>query len=199
MQKTQIALFPLQLFLLPGEVAELYIFEPRYKQLIEDCELVNMSFGIPYSKNGYLTEYGCLVNLKRVLKRYGDGSCDIEVEASEIFKVRSYSDYLDSKLYPGGEVEVLSKIDKIIEHTELIKRLEKYFRNLQSGIVTQLSKIDLSLFAVCRILMLSDSDKLNLIKRPSHKSREDFLINHLKFLDLLRLQKNAVKGDVFLN
>ena len=48
-QEIKLAMFPLQTFLLPGEEIPLRIFEPRYIELIEDCEKLGMRFGIPYT------------------------------------------------------------------------------------------------------------------------------------------------------
>ncbi|MEO1628994.1 MAG: LON peptidase substrate-binding domain-containing protein, partial [Bacteroidota bacterium] len=40
-------LFPLKLVVYPGEQLNLHIFEPRYKQLIRECEQNKVTFGIP--------------------------------------------------------------------------------------------------------------------------------------------------------
>ena len=41
-------MFPLRIFLFPGEQTTLHIFEPRYLQLITECLENNVCFGIPY-------------------------------------------------------------------------------------------------------------------------------------------------------
>ena len=59
-------LFVLPMVLLPGEVQELRVFEPRYKQMLDDCLLDGKNFGLVQSD--YLSEvnhwdgpmkYGC--------------------------------------------------------------------------------------------------------------------------------------------
>ena len=47
----EIPFFPLGVTLLPEEIIPLRIFEPRYIQLINDCEEKDLTFGIPYVKN----------------------------------------------------------------------------------------------------------------------------------------------------
>ncbi len=42
----EIPIFPLELVLLPGEPQQLRIFEPRYRQMLDDCLLDNEPFGI---------------------------------------------------------------------------------------------------------------------------------------------------------
>lgn len=59
-------LFVLPMVLLPGEVQELRVFEPRYKQMLDDCLLDGKNFGLV--KSDYLSDvnhwdgparYGC--------------------------------------------------------------------------------------------------------------------------------------------
>lgn len=42
----EIPIFPLELVLLPGEPQQLRIFEPRYRQMLDDCLLDNEPFGL---------------------------------------------------------------------------------------------------------------------------------------------------------
>lgn len=44
----ELPLFPLQLVLFPGAPLPLHIFEPRYRQMIEDVQLNNNLFGVSY-------------------------------------------------------------------------------------------------------------------------------------------------------
>ena len=39
-------LFVLPMVLLPGEVQELRVFEPRYRQMLDDCLLDGLNFGL---------------------------------------------------------------------------------------------------------------------------------------------------------
>src|SRR6266700_7639542 len=42
----ELALFPLNVVLFPGTVLPLHIFEPRYRQMINDCQQEEQPFGI---------------------------------------------------------------------------------------------------------------------------------------------------------
>ena len=47
MPKTKtIPIFPLDLVLFPHQLLPLQIFEPRYKQMIDDCMLSDKEFGV---------------------------------------------------------------------------------------------------------------------------------------------------------
>ena len=58
-----IPIFPLGLVVYPGESLNLHIFEPRYKQLIQECHAAKKPFGIPTVINNKLQEFGALVEI----------------------------------------------------------------------------------------------------------------------------------------
>ncbi len=49
---THIPIFPLPLVLLPGEMLPLHIFEPRYRQMLEDIEAERNLFGVSLFESG---------------------------------------------------------------------------------------------------------------------------------------------------
>ena len=72
-----IPMFPLNLLPLPGELVPLHIFEPRYKQLLNDAETDDITFGIFWSHEGNRAKVGSLMKLESVIKRYPGGEADI--------------------------------------------------------------------------------------------------------------------------
>src|SRR6185369_8251342 len=103
-----IPMFPLSLVLLPGETTKLYIYEECYKQLINECVNSNASFGIPYLEKGAITEFGCEVKIKRILKTYENGEMDVLIEGTNLFRLVEYSKVLKPKLYGAGIIEHLN-------------------------------------------------------------------------------------------
>ena len=59
--------FPLSVFLFPGEDIPLRIFEPRYKQLIDEARTLGITFAIPFIIEQEIQEFGCEVRLKDVV------------------------------------------------------------------------------------------------------------------------------------
>src|SRR5436190_1351215 len=55
-------MFPLNMLLLPGETTKLYIYEERYKQLVNDCLANQASFGIPFLEKGLINDFGSVQN-----------------------------------------------------------------------------------------------------------------------------------------
>lgn len=101
----QLALFPLQIIVFPGEAVNLHIFEPRYRQLITDCLEQGITFGIPSFVNGKVNEFGTEVKLINVEKTHSGGEMDIKTKALGIFRIKAFYPQLNEKLYAGGLVE----------------------------------------------------------------------------------------------
>ena len=63
----------LQLVAFPTEDLNLHIFEPRYRQMMRECEEQGTTFGIPAYLNKREQEYGTELKLMEIVKRYPDG------------------------------------------------------------------------------------------------------------------------------
>src|SRR5688500_1454632 len=100
-----IPMFPLTLLPLPGELVPLHIFEPRYKQLLEDAETSDISFGIFLNHLYNEKKIGSLMKLESVIKRYPAGEADIVVRCIDVFSVDKLLRNYQNKLYPGGEIQ----------------------------------------------------------------------------------------------
>lgn len=82
-----VPLFPLDLVLLPAVPLPLHIFEPRYKEMINECLSQNRHFGIVRSKGEALASIGCTAEIINVLKTYPDGRMDILTEGKRRFEL----------------------------------------------------------------------------------------------------------------
>jgi Lon protease-like protein len=100
---TEIGLFPLGLVLLPEERVPLHIFEPRYKELINECIDTQTEFGIVLLNSRGIREAGTKAEVVEVLERFDDGRLNIVVEGTERFKlleIRSERSYLTAEIEP---------------------------------------------------------------------------------------------------
>src|SRR5688572_1443489 len=123
-------MFPLNLVLLPGETTKLYIFEQRYRQMVEDCLRNEASFGVPYIERGELKDFGSELKIKRILKTYENGSMDILVEGVRLFKLQSFKEVLSPKLYGAGTIEPIEKEPRIL------------MNNLQDAVVNYYNSVE---------------------------------------------------------
>ena len=93
-----LALFPLGLVLLPGEVVPLHIFEERYKLLIEERRDEG-EFGILLSEDDELRECGCAASVAEVIETFNDGRMNVLVQGGRRFRVLELREPDD----PAGE------------------------------------------------------------------------------------------------
>jgi Lon protease-like protein len=84
---TLLPLFPLDLVLLPGAPLPLHIFEPRYKEMVQECLDHKSVFGMIRSKEEKLATIGCTAEIINVLKKYPDGRMDILAEGKRRFEL----------------------------------------------------------------------------------------------------------------
>jgi len=82
-----LALFPLEVVLFPDTPLPLHIFEPRYKEMVEECLAQKKLFGVVRSKENAMAEIGCTAEIVAVTKKYDDGRLDIVTEGRQRFQV----------------------------------------------------------------------------------------------------------------
>ena len=85
--KPLLPLFPLDVVLFPGTPLPLHVFEPRYKELINECLQQKVPFGIVRTEEEGIADVGCTAEIIAVTKRYDDGKMDIVTEGRERFEV----------------------------------------------------------------------------------------------------------------
>jgi Lon protease-like protein len=125
---TLLPLFPLDLVLLPGVPLPLHIFEPRYKEMIQECLNQKSVFGMIRSKGEKLATIGCTAEIINVLKKYPDGRMNILAEGKRRFEVLQVNQdraflqadvfYLDDESGPAAAVDVKKAIAL---HEEIMK------------------------------------------------------------------------------
>lgn len=194
-QTIEIALFPLQIFLLPGEQTELHIFEDRYRQLLIDCAGEHDVFGIPFANRNRLEAMGTLVRVQDVLQRHENGSSDIRIEAIRNFHLRSFHERLGEKLYPGGKVNFLA-VDAQSEPGDELNDLMSELFELRGKPTEEKPR---SLLGIARYLHLSASDKLLYCSLKNSKLRNIMLTAQVRYQLLLDRQQRSMQGNFFLN
>jgi Lon protease-like protein len=82
-----LALFPLEVVLLPGTPLPLHIFEPRYKEMIAECRAQQAPFGVVRAFDQGIAEVGCTAEIVTVTKEYDDGRLDLITQGRNRFEV----------------------------------------------------------------------------------------------------------------
>ena len=175
-------IFPLQLVLFPEEVLHLHIFEPRYRQLIRECEEEGTLFGIPTVLNGQLASVGTSAKVKDIIQKYPDGRMDIAVVGDRKFEIKTLLRPVDGKLYDGAMVNWLGddeKGDKALQF-KMHRLIKEIYRALQ---LTKPGLTDNSLlntYEVAHFIGLSIQQEYELLVLPGETARQQFIIQFLE-------------------
>ena len=189
-----IPMFPLAILPLPEELVPLHIFEPRYRQLLQDAEIDDIQFGVYFSHDLNDQKIGSLMRLESIIKRYPGGETDIIVKCKDIFSMDMLLRTYKSKLYPGGNVRLWKLATDIYPHSGLHDLFMQYLklRNIVHNITI------FNLFQIANELNLDVVDRYRFLTIPDEK-RENFLFNRIKFqIDLLEREQKS-KDNFHLN
>jgi Lon protease-like protein len=84
----ELGLFPLPIVLFPTERIPLHIFEPRYRELIDECIELGEEFGLALATgDGAVHEIGTRARVAQALDVADDGTMNIVVEGGERFRL----------------------------------------------------------------------------------------------------------------
>lgn len=186
-----IPLFPLNILPLPGELVPLHIFEPRYRQLLEDAEADDLFFGILLRHPENEDRFGSLVKLERVIRRHRSGESDIIIKAFGLFRLTAMHPHHPGKLYPGGEVTPLDADEKYPVDAELGIR----FADFQKEARSYPRFGDLSLFDIANAINLNVSERIKFLRLKA-EGKARFLKSRLSYeLQLTRASERS--KDIF--
>jgi len=198
-EKLEIPLFPLSVFLLPGERMQLHIFEPRYRQLFTELEQGNPMFGIPYVKDGNHTGYGARCRLVRVMKKYLGGESDVIIECEGLFKMEDYRPEKEGKLYPFGTVSLMRGISKERANAPMLLEYERLFEALSdSDVPLQCQDTDIVL-GILSSLNPSSEQKYAIVRLEDDEERMEQVTRLISMMTLLIEQEKANEQGWYLN
>lgn len=174
-------MFPLQIVVFPNEDLNLHIFEPRYQELIKDCEEQSLTFGIPAYIDGKLMAIGTELRLEKVVKRYPGGETDIKTKGLGIFGIKQFYEQAPGKLYAGASIERL-EID-LNEQQDLSKEILDKTRQLFDLLDVDRrlpdDPVDFSVFDVAHHIGMSLDQEYELLQIGDAQERQEFVLEHL--------------------
>ena len=190
------AIFPLNLFLLPGEQTCLHIFEDRYKQLLRDVEETNMPFGVYFQNKNNTSSFGSMVKLIDVNRRYNGGELDITVEATYLFRLDNFYSNFDDKAYSGGNISRLEEKEDVELESLIFDALVSLVKLRHPG---KLVEIPRNIWDVAFWLNLTSMDKFELVRLNSIKKQQEFIKSQISLhMAILDQDKNA-EFNMYLN
>jgi Lon protease-like protein len=120
----ELGLFPLPIVLVPTERIPLHIFEPRYKELIDECTELGEEFGLVLATgDGAVHEIGTRARVVQVVELLDDGSTNIIVEGGERFRLLELT---SGRAFTTGTVEQVLDDDEPALAADLERALELF-------------------------------------------------------------------------
>ncbi len=176
-----IPIFPLNIVVYPGENLNLHIFEPRYKELINECYTTKKPFGIPIVLNDKVQEFGTLLEILEISKVYENGEMDIKTKGVKVFRMLELIKEIPEKLFSGAIVSYPENYDN--GSSGLMLKVMTNLRELH-----QLLKVEkpfpkpdteLKAFEIAHHVGLTLEEEYELLQLQDELHRQEYLKRHL--------------------
>lgn len=196
-----IPIFPLGIVVFPGEELNLHIFEPRYKQLINESFSLKKTFGIPVVLENKVQELGSVVEITELTKVYDSGEMDIKTKGKQVFRILETIKDVPDKLYGGaivsypdnnnnGNANVMRKLMASIRELHSLLKVEKEFKKKDDEITS---------YDVAHHIGFSQEEEYEMLGLFDERQRQEYIKRHLnKALPMLAEMeqlKEKIKGN----
>jgi Lon protease-like protein len=196
-----IPIFPLSIVVYPGEDLNLHIFEPKYKQLINECFDQKKPFGMPVVIKNKVHELGTLVDITEISKVYDSGEMDIKTKGQKIFRVLEIITEIPDKLYSGaivsypsntdhGKKQLMSKVIVAIKELHKLLKVNKPFHKDEQ----QLSSYDVAHHAG-----LTLNEEYEFLSLTTELQRQEYLKRHLAKVLPVVAEMELLKEKIKMN
>ena len=197
-----IPVFPLGIVVYPGETVNLHIFEPRYKQLVNECHTEGKPFGIPTVIDNRLNEMGTLVRITEVVKVYDNGEMDIRTQGMRVFRMLELIKTVPDKLFSGAivnypdNIEGPGKKDLMLKVINAVRELHRLL-----NITKDFHKPDeeLGAYDIAHHAGLSLEQEYELLGLLQEVQRQEYLKRHLGKVLPVIAEMETLKERVKLN
>ena len=196
-----IPIFPLSIVVYPGENLNLHIFEPRYKQLIQECHAEKKSFGIPPIFENRLQDFGTLMEIAEISKVHYNGEMDIKTIGTKVFRILEVIRSVPDKLYSGaivnypenkekGSPEILHKVVTGIKELHKILKIRKELGKNEK---------EMKSYDLAHLAGLSQEEEYELLCLMEERQRLEYLKRHLTKVIPLMGEMEHLKEKIKLN
>ena len=196
-----IPIFPLEIVVYPGENLNLHIFEPRYMQLIKECNEEKKPFGIPAVIEKRLKENGTLMTITELSKVHDNGEMDIKTRGEKVFRMLEVIKEVPDKLYSGaivnypdnnkqGKIELMRKVMKGVKELHKLLDISKDFKRPEEK---------LSCYEVAHHIGLTIEEEYELLGLMDEMQRQEYLKRHLTKVLPLVAEMEGLKEKVKQN
>ncbi len=196
-----IPIFPLSIVVFPGEQVNLHIFEPRYKQLIQESASSRKPFGIPVVVNNQLQDWGSLVHVEEIVKVYENGEMDIHTKGGDLFRILEVIREIPEKLYSGAIVN--SPQNNRTGNPEVMRLLVKQMPTLHDylQVKKEFRKEDdlLTAYDIAHHSGLTIQEEYEFLQLTQERQRQEYLKRHFEKTLPVFEQMNQLKQKIQMN
>lgn len=196
-----VPIFPLGIVVYPGESLNLHIFEPRYRQLINECHAGNKPFGIPTVIDNRVQDYGTVVRINEITTVHDNGEMDIKTVGEKVFRVLEVIKEIPDKLYSGaivnypvnheaGSTEVMRRLLGSVKELYKLLKVKKDFRKTDE----QINSYDLA-----HHVGFSLQEEYEFLNLMHERQRQEYLKRHLQKVIPLVAEMENLKKKVKMN
>jgi Lon protease-like protein len=196
-----IPIFPLGIVIYPGENLNLHIFEPRYKQLITECNEQKKPFGIPTVLENKMQDFGSLVTIAEISKVHDNGEIDIKTKGEKVFRILEVIKNVPDKLYSGAIVNYPDTYEK--GNIELMRKVMAGIRDLHKLLKVnkdfQKPDEEIRCYEVAHHIGLSLEEEYELLGLLDERQRQEYLKRHLTKVIPMVAGMEQLKEKIKLN
>jgi Lon protease-like protein len=196
-----IPIFPLSIVVYPGENVNLHIFEPRYKQMINECYSKKKPFGIPAVIENRLQDYGTLMRVTEINTVHDNGEMDIKTQGDKVFRILEVIKEVPDKLYSGaivnypqnndrGNPEVMRRVINSIRELHRLLNINKEFDKNEAQIKS---------YDVAHHVGMSLQEEYELLNLMHERQRQEYLKRHLTKVIPMVAEMEQLKEKIKLN
>ena len=196
-----IPIFPLSIVVYPHEHLNLHIFEPKYKQLVNECFEQKKPFGLPVVINNKMQDMGTLLDIIEISKTYENGEMDIKTKGTKIFRILETIDSVPDRLFSGAIVNYPNNhehgkrllMEKVIVSVRELHRLLNVKKPLHKN------EEDLWSYDVAHASGLTLDQEYELLTLLNELHRQEYLKRHLAIVIPVVAEMESLKEKIKLN
>jgi len=194
-------LFPLGLVVFPGESLNLHVFEPRYQQLIAECESENITFGIPPLFEKKLANFGTEIRLIEISKRHADGRMYIKTEGIGLFKIKEFYQNAPDKLYAGADIVEVAYTTKpdIVMNIKILEYINKLYDIIKIEKELPEDPAAFSTYSIAHHVGFSINQELDFLQTTEETERQAIMLAHLEHMIPIVQETETLREKVRMN
>jgi hypothetical protein len=195
-------LFPLRLVVFPGEKLNLHIFEPRYRQLVHECNNEGITFGINAFISDNVMPWGTEMKLLTIEKHYENGEMDIRTEGVGLYKIESYYKEAKGKLYDGADIKTILLKNEPVDFSvskKILELVKEMFLLLNINKELPITAEEIDTYKLGHYVGFSIDQEYELLRIPSEILRQKFMLNHLEHVMPVVREMDHLRQRALLN